>query len=60
MIKFNEGIRVEEKLKCGLCKCEGLLLYEGIKDRLFNAPGIWDYYYCPNCGLIREFDSLLI
>jgi 2-polyprenyl-3-methyl-5-hydroxy-6-metoxy-1,4-benzoquinol methylase len=38
---------------CYLCGTAGQLLYQGLQDRLFGAPGIWNFKYCPNpaCGL---------
>ncbi len=40
--------------ECYLCGSGGEPLYEGLKDRLFNAPGIWNLKRCPNpeCGLL--------
>jgi len=39
---------------CSLCGTPGVLLYEGVKDRLFGAPGVWNFKRCPSssCGLI--------
>ena len=39
---------------CSLCGTGGQPLYEGLKDRLFNAPGEWNLKRCPNpqCGLL--------
>jgi hypothetical protein len=39
---------------CYLCGTGGEPLYEGLKDRLFNAPGEWNLKRCPNpeCGLL--------
>ena len=39
---------------CYLCGTGGEPLYEGLKDRLFNAPGRWNLKRCPNpeCGLL--------
>jgi len=48
----NEGIRVEETRSCLLCENEGNLLYGGLRDFLFGAPGIWSLMRCPNCGLV--------
>lgn len=40
--------------KCVLCGCEGQLLYQGQIDRLFGAPGSWDFKICSNrnCELV--------
>ena len=39
---------------CYLCGAPGVLLYEGVKDRLFEAPGVWALRRCANseCGLV--------
>lgn len=39
---------------CYICGCAGDKLYEGMQDRLFDAPGYWDLKKCmnPRCGLI--------
>ncbi len=39
---------------CYLCGAPGVLLYEGVKDRLFGAPGTWSFKRCStsSCGLI--------
>lgn len=50
------GDQIRSRLcpNCFLCGAEGELLYEGLKDRLFGAPGIWNFKRCPNpaCGLL--------
>ena len=51
-MKSNEGIRVEEVPSCMLCGSEGVLLYENLRDRHFNAPGIWTLLKCPDCRLV--------
>lgn len=48
----NESVRVEENEACLLCGKRGGLLYSGLRDRLFNAPGDWHLLRCPNCGLV--------
>jgi 2-polyprenyl-3-methyl-5-hydroxy-6-metoxy-1,4-benzoquinol methylase len=47
-------IRCHEVPKCLLCGAKGGMLYEGQRDRLFGAPGVWNFRQCPNysCGLI--------
>jgi len=42
-------IRTEEFNFCVLCNSKGSLLYEGIKDRLFSAEGVYNYYFCNWC-----------
>lgn len=39
---------------CHLCGSAGTALYAGLPDRLFGAPGLWDFKICPNreCALI--------
>jgi 2-polyprenyl-3-methyl-5-hydroxy-6-metoxy-1,4-benzoquinol methylase len=50
----NEGIKVQNVSACYLCKTEGRLLYGGLRDRLFKAPGEWNFRQCPavKCGLV--------
>jgi 2-polyprenyl-3-methyl-5-hydroxy-6-metoxy-1,4-benzoquinol methylase len=50
-VKVNESIRVQETPLCMLCRCEGTLLYHGLRDPLYGAPGIWDLRQCPECSL---------
>jgi len=47
-------IRLFRCPSCSLCGTGGEPLYEGLKDRLFNAPGEWNLKRCPNpeCGLL--------
>jgi 2-polyprenyl-3-methyl-5-hydroxy-6-metoxy-1,4-benzoquinol methylase len=35
---------------CWLCGAEGRLLYSGLRDRLFLAPGEWSHRECKNQG----------
>ena len=48
----NEGVRVEDARCCLLCGDEGVLLYSGLRDRLFGAPGNWSLMQCPKCQLV--------
>jgi 2-polyprenyl-3-methyl-5-hydroxy-6-metoxy-1,4-benzoquinol methylase len=50
----NEGIKVQSGRTCYLCGAEGRILYGGLRDRLFSAPGEWNLKKCPNpeCDLI--------
>lgn len=50
-IKMNEDIRVQEVHACLLCNSKGILLYQDLRDRLFNAPGNWSLMRCQDCGL---------
>jgi len=47
-------IRAAPCPECYLCGTKGELLYSGLRDRLFGAPGRWDLKRCPvfDCGLI--------
>lgn len=40
--------------RCILCAEPGRILYHGLRDRLFAAPGVWSLAQCPMraCGLI--------
>ncbi len=37
---------------CYLCGAEGSLLYSGVTDALFDAPGEWSIRKCCQCGLL--------
>ena len=52
--ELSEQIRSRPCPACYLCRTPGVLLHEGVKDRLFEAPGIWNLRRCPNpgCGLL--------
>lgn len=41
-------IRTETHPDCPLCGALGDVLYEGLKDRLFDVPGTWGFRRCPN------------
>ena len=47
-------IRSRSCPNCYLCGSEGELLYEGLKDWLYGAPGTWNFKLCskPACGLL--------
>jgi 2-polyprenyl-3-methyl-5-hydroxy-6-metoxy-1,4-benzoquinol methylase len=53
-VQTPDQIRSRPCPVCFLCGTPGELLYEGVKDRLFGAPGIWNLKRCPNpaCGLL--------
>ncbi|MEM3433763.1 MAG: class I SAM-dependent methyltransferase [Candidatus Methanomethyliaceae archaeon] len=51
MIPFNHGVGVISRPTCALCGLPGQVLYRGMDDRLFTAPGIWDIRICWNCEL---------
>jgi SAM-dependent methyltransferase len=50
----DDEIRSRSCPNCYFCKAVGTLLYEGLTDRLFDAPGCWNLKRCPNmsCGLV--------
>ncbi len=52
----SRGDQIQSRpcLVCYLCGTSGEALYQGLKDRLFGAPGTWNFRRCPNieCGLI--------
>ncbi len=41
-------IRTEDYPYCPLCSASGDVLYEGLKDALFDVPGIWNHRRCTN------------
>lgn len=47
-------IRAAPCPRCMLCGSDGVILYQGQRDRLFGAPGSWNFKRClnSNCGLI--------
>lgn len=47
-------IRSRSCPSCYVCGAAGTPLYEGLKDRLFEAPGTWNLKQCPDsgCGLV--------
>lgn len=50
----SSAIRTRPVAKCFLCGSAGEVLYSGIRDRSFGAPGEWGLRRCPksDCGLI--------
>ena len=52
-IAINE-IRTRDCPTCFMCGSRGELQYEGLRDRLFGVPGLWNFKMCSNaeCGLI--------
>ena len=45
-------MRVESVEKCLLCSNGGVILYEALRDRLFSAPGEYNFYRCQACGFV--------
>lgn len=50
----GDVIRSQPCPVCNVCGCEGVPLYHGLKDKLYDAPGEWDMRQCanPKCGLL--------
>jgi 2-polyprenyl-3-methyl-5-hydroxy-6-metoxy-1,4-benzoquinol methylase len=48
----NAGISCRRVTCCELCGLPGTLLYSGLSDGLFGAPGIWGLVRCTECRLI--------
>lgn len=50
----SDAIQSRPNPFCYLCAAPGELLYRGLKDRLFGAPGDWNLKRCtnPRCGLV--------
>ena len=48
----NEGVRVRSLGICRICGRPGQALYTGLRDRLFDAPGVWNLFKCRPCGLV--------
>jgi 2-polyprenyl-3-methyl-5-hydroxy-6-metoxy-1,4-benzoquinol methylase len=48
----DESIGIEEKPRCYFCNGAGAKLYDGLRDRLFDAPGTWNILSCRSCGLL--------
>ena len=46
-------IRTKSKPACIICGASGTFIYQNLKDKLFNTPGIWNLKRCVNnqCGL---------
>jgi 2-polyprenyl-3-methyl-5-hydroxy-6-metoxy-1,4-benzoquinol methylase len=46
-------VRTVPKPLCPICSSQGGVLYRGLEDSLFSAPGIWSLSKCTNekCGL---------
>jgi SAM-dependent methyltransferase len=46
----NAGVACEARARCANCGGAGDLLYTGLSDTLFGAPGLWSLRRC-RCGL---------
>lgn len=53
-IDTERTIRTRPNPTCIVCGSEGVPLYEGLRDRLGDAPGTWNFKQCrkPDCGMI--------
>jgi SAM-dependent methyltransferase len=47
-------IATEAAVRCPVCGADGAVLYEGLRDRMFGAPGEWRYRRCGSCGLVWQ------
>ncbi len=48
----NEGVRVQAAPTCPLCRQTGPVLYDKMRDRLFDAPGVWSLRRCGACDIL--------
>lgn len=53
-VQRDTDIRTYPCPSCYLCGVQGQFLHQGLKDRLFGAPGEWNLKRCqnPECGLV--------
>ena len=51
---MTESALVAETESCYLCGSRGDVLYEGLRDHLYGAPGVWSIRACanPSCRLL--------
>ncbi len=49
-VRVNGGIRVVDAVACPLCESAGKVVYDGLVDRSWDAPGIWSCRQCRTCG----------
>src|ERR1700761_1570158 len=53
LVTPNDGyIKTEPRVDCYACGEAGDTLYSGLKDRLFDVPGVWSTRRCSVCGLL--------
>lgn len=48
----NQGLRVRRAPACPLCAQSGPVVYDNLRDRLFDAPGVWSLRRCPACEIL--------
>ncbi len=46
----STGLEAAPQTDCSQCGQIGVLLYTGLRDRHFNAPGEWSFLECARCG----------
>lgn len=53
-LQSSNDIHVVAHPHCTLCRSDGVVLYDNLTDRIFDAPGMWGLKRClnPKCGLI--------
>ncbi|MGB7414051.1 MAG: class I SAM-dependent methyltransferase [Thermosynechococcaceae cyanobacterium] len=53
-VDSDKQIRTNDCPDCYLCQAKGNLLYQNLRDRIFNALGNWNLKQCsnPDCGLV--------
>lgn len=53
-LRGRDEIRSRPCPYCTMCGAEGVSLYQGLRDRYFAAPGVWNMKRCGNtsCGLV--------
>lgn len=54
IVDQNTDIPTRPCADCYLCRNQGALLYNGMRDHLFSVPGMWAFRKCsnPDCGLV--------
>jgi SAM-dependent methyltransferase len=54
MAEADVNIRTRSNPDCRFCGSTGQILYTGLRDKLFSAPGTWQLRQCtrPDCGLV--------
>ena len=48
-MRESAGVRVEDVSECPHCGSGGDVLYEGLRDRYWDAPGTWSFRRCRGC-----------
>jgi len=39
-------------ITCPICGSQGEILYQGLKDRIYQIPGVWSFFQCLECKTI--------